>query len=204
MRRESDTTNPAVTEAVLHSFLRSWGLLRQAQDPYFSRFGISASQWGILRVLQRAEIKGEAELPLKVVSQRMLIQPPSVTGVVDRLERLGFVQRSSSKTDLRVRHLSLTPQARDLMAKVLVGHSERIQSLFAGLQPQEQAAMLSLLQRLEAHLRTLISPHPEDEKSSKLTKGKGSPQPEATAQQNQPRKMKQLEKFYGYPKGNDR
>jgi DNA-binding MarR family transcriptional regulator len=170
MNRESEIVSPAVTEAVFHSFLRLWGLLRQAQDPYFARFGISASQWGILRVLQRAELKGQTELPLKVVGERLLIQPPSVTGVVDRLERQGFVKRNPSKTDLRVRHLSLTAQGRGLLTKVLVGHAERIQTLFAGLAPNEQETMLSLLQRMEAHLLTLVSPPPDQGTSSIETK----------------------------------
>jgi DNA-binding MarR family transcriptional regulator len=174
MKRKSDPFIPALTEAVFHSFLRSWGLLRQAQDPYFARLGISASQWGILRVLQRAELKGERELPLKAVSERLLIQPPSVTGVVDRLERQGFVKRRPAKTDLRVRHLSLTPRGRGLMANALTGHAERIQLLFAGLQPHEQDTMLSLLQRLEEHLRTLVSPPPDIETSSKGMKKKQS------------------------------
>ena len=147
----------AVTEGVFHALLRTWGLLRQAQDPYFARFGISASQWGILRVLQRAELKGETELPLKAVSERLLIQPPSVTGVVDRLERHGFVRRSLSSTDMRVRHLCLTPPGRELLARVLEGHAARIQSLFAPLLPGEQETILGLLQRLEAHLETLVS-----------------------------------------------
>ncbi len=172
MKRPSNRPSRAVTEAVFHSILRLWGLLRQVQDPYFARFGISSSQWGILRVMERAELKGETELPLKEVSARLLIQPPSVTGVVDRLERLGFVKRTASKTDLRVRQLSLTPQGRALMAKVLEGHAERVRSLFAGLRPSEQATMLSLLQRLEAHLQTFVSPPLDNGASSTGTKKK--------------------------------
>ena len=155
MLPSSARQTPAAPEPLLHAFLRTWGLLRQTQDPYFARFGISSSQWGILRVLQRAEARGDTELPLKVVSERLLVQPPSVTGVVDRLERRGFVKRSLSREDRRVRHLSLTKPGRDLMARVLAGHAARIQSLFAGLEPAEQETMLGLLTRLESHLRTL-------------------------------------------------
>jgi DNA-binding MarR family transcriptional regulator len=152
MRTKPNHSSPGVTEAVLHSFLHTWGLLRQAQDPYFARFGVTASQWGILRVLQRAELAGETALPLKTVGERLLIQPPSVTGVVDRLERQGLVQRSHSETDLRVRQLSLTPAGRALLGRVLEGHAQRVSSLFAGLLPEEQATMLGLLRKLEAHL----------------------------------------------------
>jgi DNA-binding MarR family transcriptional regulator len=151
---------PAITERVFHSLLRTWNLLRQAQDPYFARFGISGSQWGILRVLQRAELKGEAELPLKGISERLLVQPSSVTGVVDRMERQGLVKRSPSTKDARVRNLGLTQRGRDLLGKVLTHHADRIQSLFTPLQPGEQETMLQFLQRLEDHLQTLISKTP--------------------------------------------
>ncbi len=161
MKDESASGSPVVTEKVFHSLLRTWGLLRQAQDPYFARHGISASQWGILRVLQRAEQKGETGLALKEVGERLLIQPPSVTGVVDRLEREGLVKRSHSKNDLRVRHLSLTPRGRRLVAKVLdEGHADRTRVLFSGLLLHEQETMLGLLNRLEAHLQGLVSSQP--------------------------------------------
>ena len=148
---------PALAEALFHDVLRACGLLRQVQEPYFTRFGISGSQWGILRVLQREELAGNRELPLKTVSERLLIQPPSVTGVVDRLERQGLVKRSSSAKDMRVRHLSLTPRGRDLIACVLEGHPERIRSLFAPIPPEEQRTVLGLLDRLNAHLKSLAS-----------------------------------------------
>jgi DNA-binding MarR family transcriptional regulator len=147
---------PALPEALLHTFLRASSLLRQVQEPYFARFGISPSQWGVLRVLQRAELKGEGELPLKVVSERLLVQPPSVTGVVNGLERLGLVKRSLMRGDLRVRHLSLTQEGRALLVRVLEAHAERIASLFAAISPAGQEALLALLQQFEGHLRSLV------------------------------------------------
>jgi DNA-binding MarR family transcriptional regulator len=166
MSTRSGRPSPAAPEGVLHALLRAAGLLRQAQDPYFARFGISASQWGILRVLQRAELGGETDLPLKTVSERLLVQPPSVTGVADRLERLGLVQRSPSAADLRVRHLRLTPSGRDLLARVLQGHAARLQSLVAPLQPAERQTMLALLRRLEDHWKRLAASPPETAKAA--------------------------------------
>jgi DNA-binding MarR family transcriptional regulator len=155
MHQEPGKGTQPVSEAVLHSLIRMWGLLRQIQEPYFAHFGISASQWGILRVLQRADNQGETSLPLTEVSRRLLIQPPSVTGVVNRLERQGLVKRSPSKLDLRVRHLSLTQKGRNLISRVLEGHAQRTESLFAGLQKQDQQTLLNLLRQLESHLGTI-------------------------------------------------
>lgn len=148
---------PDTTEAVFHSLLKTWGLLRQAQEPYFAHFGITASQWGPLRVLHRSEANGEPGLPLKDLSERLMIQPPSVTGVVDRMERQGLVKRVASKSDLRVRLLSLTPQGRALVEEVLKCHAERIKLLLSGLSKDDQETMHTLLEQLKEHLTTLVS-----------------------------------------------
>lgn len=155
MKNKSEPPNPAVIEGVFRSLLSTWGLLRQVQEPYFARFGITASHWAILRVLHRAEGQGESGLPLKELGQRLLIQPPSVTAVVDRLERMALVKRNHSKEDLRVYRASLTPQGRALVEQVLVGHADRIKALFAVHEPEELETLLGLLKRLEAHLKSM-------------------------------------------------
>jgi DNA-binding MarR family transcriptional regulator len=153
------------SEVLFHALLRSLGRLRAAMEPYFAPFGISGPQWGALRVLSRAESAGDKGLQLSVLAERLLIRPPSVTAVVDRLERRGLVKRSLLRTDMRVRQVSLTPQGRQLVARVLVGHSQRICALFAGLAPQERQTLLEGLRKLDAHLVTLtngIETQPED------------------------------------------
>lgn len=153
--RSSKNLNTAKDELLLHSLLRTFGLLRHVMEPHFNRFGISGPQWGVLRVLYRAAAEGEAELRLTDLGQRLLIQPPSVTGVVDRLERLGLVARTDSKVDLRVRRVGLTEEGRKLAEQVLEGHAERVSSLFSALTPEEQESLRLLLQRLGTHLETL-------------------------------------------------
>jgi DNA-binding MarR family transcriptional regulator len=140
---------------VFHSLLRTWGLLRQVQEPYFGKFGISGAHWAVLRVLQRARLGGEDELPLKVVAERLSIRPPSVTGVVDRLERQGLVRRLDSRVDRRVRHLGLTARGDQLLEEVLRGHARRIESLFEPLSARERRTLLDLTRKLEAHLGSL-------------------------------------------------
>ncbi|HWI58279.1 MAG TPA: MarR family transcriptional regulator [Bacillota bacterium] len=155
IRNPSPPTGSNPTEAAFHSLLRTFGLLRQVMEPYFAQFGISSSQWAILRVLQRAAANGEVGLRLTDLGERLLIQPPSVTGVVDRLERQGLVQRSESKTDLRVRRVSLTPEGQQLVAKVLSGHAQQIQALFGALQSAEVDHLAGLLRQMETHLAVL-------------------------------------------------
>jgi DNA-binding MarR family transcriptional regulator len=142
-------------EQAFHSLLRTYGRLRQVMDPYFARFGISAAQWAILRVLQRAEAAGEPGLRLTDLGRRLLIQPPSVTGVVDRLERHGFLARQQSTIDQRARLVALTPRGHKLVARVLKGHAGQIRSLFAEHDAREVKNLAELLQKLETRLGAL-------------------------------------------------
>jgi len=123
--------------------------------PHFARHGISGPQWDVLHNLSRAEMEGEKGLRLRDLADRLLIRPPSVTGVVDRLERQGLVSRSRARGDLRVRRVRLTPAGRALHNRVQTIHAERIQATMSGLSRREQVRLGRLLDRLEVHLRTM-------------------------------------------------
>jgi DNA-binding MarR family transcriptional regulator len=137
--------------------LRTFGLVERVMQPYFARFGISGSQWGVLRNLHRAEREGLGALRLTDLSERLLIRPPSVTGVVDRLERAGLVSRQGSPTDMRAKHVALTERGRRLVEEVLAVHEAQIDAVMAGLTLPQQAELHRLLGRFEEHLRHLIA-----------------------------------------------
>ena len=124
-------------------------------QPYFGRFGISRSQWGVLRILQRAEHAGLSSLRLVDLGERLLVRPPSVTGLVSRLERLGYVVRSSSTDDLRGREVSLTAAGHELLERVLQNLGNQIAVVMRVLDPQDQKQLLKLLERLGAHLEDM-------------------------------------------------
>src|SRR5438105_14497853 len=144
-------TLPAVNrpaEGAFRELLRVLGLLERVMQPYFAQFGISGSQWGVMRNLHRAEEQQLPEMRLTDLSDRLLIRPPSVTGVVDRLERAGLVVRGGSRTDLRVKQVGLTPDGRQLVKRVLAVHSDQVSAVLGGLEPDEQAELHRLLARL--------------------------------------------------------
>jgi DNA-binding MarR family transcriptional regulator len=145
-------------EAAFRELLRALGVLQRVQHPYFARFGIRGGQWGVLRNLHRAlRDEGLPGLRLTDLGQRLLIRPPSVTAVVDRLERSGLVQRRGSATDQRSKLVALTEQGRELVERVLEVHGGRIEAVMAGLCPAEQAQLHWLLLKLRQGMETLSS-----------------------------------------------
>jgi MarR family transcriptional regulator, 2-MHQ and catechol-resistance regulon repressor len=147
-------------EGAFYALLRTFGRLRQVMEPYFATHRISGSQWGILRALQRAGAEGQTALRVTELGQRLLIRPASVSGALDRLERQGLVERTASKEDRRVRRVCLTGAGDELVARVLKGHGEQIESLFTGLTSKELNDLTATLQRLERDWRNLAGRQP--------------------------------------------
>jgi DNA-binding MarR family transcriptional regulator len=155
---DPETAKPSVektADAGFRALIRVSGLLDRVMQPYFGRFGISRSQWGVLRILQRAERAGSPSLRLVDLGERLLVRPPSVTGLISRLERLGYVVRNSSTDDLRGREVRLTAAGRDLINRVLQKHATQIAAVMGGLDVEEQKRLLILLERLGSHLEDM-------------------------------------------------
>src|SRR5947209_2656916 len=138
-------------ENAARSLVRAFGLLERVMQPYFGRFGITGSQWGILRTLHRAEREGLPSLRVTDLSDRLLVRPPSVTGAVDRLERAGLVSRDASPDDLRAKEVRLTPRGRRRLDEILAVHADQVDQVLGGLSRAEQAKLQRLLNRLGEH-----------------------------------------------------
>ena len=82
-------------------------------------------------------------LPMNQAAGKLHCDPSNVTGIVDRLEARGLIERRHLTKDRRVKHLALTPAGRRLRRRV-----EAILSAAPGvsdLGASDQAALLNLL-----------------------------------------------------------
>jgi DNA-binding MarR family transcriptional regulator len=123
--------------------------------PYFARFGISGAQWGVLRTLQRAEEANLPALRLTDVGERLLVRPPSVTGVVDRLERNGLVLRRPAPSDSRAKQVILTPSGRGLVRRVLRRHPAQLRAILGDFTEPEARELHRWMKRMADHLEEL-------------------------------------------------
>lgn len=79
------------------------------------------------------------------LARRMTCEPSNVTYIVDRLERLGLVERQPHPHDRRAKQLVLTTHGTELRAKLL--GTLVVNSPLEGLTPKEQALLQDLLLR---------------------------------------------------------
>jgi len=114
-----------------------------------------------LRALHRRESEGGEPPRVTELGSLVLVRPPSISGVVDRLERVGWVEKLPSAGDQRSRHVRLTEAGRARVRRVLEDHAEWVASLAAGLAKVEQARLLHLLHKLNARLGSMTDGAPE-------------------------------------------
>lgn len=138
--------------------MRTIGLFRRVMEPYFARHGISQAQWGVLINLHCAAEAGQASMRLADLVGKLLVKPPSVTNVVEKLRVAGLISRECSATDHRSKVVRLTPAGQDVVERVLKQHGRQIALVLAGLDGGEQAELKSLLGKLNSHLES-VAPH---------------------------------------------
>lgn len=125
-------------------------LLLRAREATMARFrpllaehGLTEQQWRVLRVLQ--EHNG---IEARELAERTLMLRPSLTGVIDRLQRDGLVERRPHGEDRRRVRVTLTRKARRLYQRI----APRVEREYAHLQGQFSAARWTALHDALDHL----------------------------------------------------
>ena len=101
-------------------------------------------QFDVLAHLSREE-RG---LTLADLSRRLLVTAGNVTGLIDRMERSGWVKRVPDAEDRRVTRVQLTKSGKAVAAKLIPQHSSDIEKLFGILSESEKTQLRQLLDKL--------------------------------------------------------
>jgi MarR family transcriptional regulator, organic hydroperoxide resistance regulator len=88
-------------------------------------------------------------MPMRRLAEALSCDASNVTGLVDRLESRGVVQRVASADDRRVKALDLTPTGARLRAELLSRMTKQPHPL-ARLTPRERRALVKILEKLIA------------------------------------------------------
>ena len=107
--------------------------------------GLTAPQALILK-----EIVSSEELAVGEVAQRVSLSQATVTDILNRLEKRGFVTRARSDTDRRRVLARPTPEATKTIERAPPLLQEHFEERFAELQEWEQTLLLASLQRIAA------------------------------------------------------
>jgi DNA-binding MarR family transcriptional regulator len=93
--------------------------------------------------------------------ERLGLDPSTVTKMLQRMERDGWLTRARSGDDGRASVVTLTDAGRDLRGQVTALWRRLERETVAGLTPDEREQLLALLRKVEGGLRASGEPEPE-------------------------------------------
>lgn len=111
----------------------------------FAQAGIAVrpAYLGVLLVLWHEDGLKTIELAKKAG-----LEPSTMTGLVDRLERDGLVFRALDPNDRRAQQIFLTAEGRAVQGPVLEVVSKTLDQVFAGVQEQELSITMEVLKQV--------------------------------------------------------
>jgi MarR family transcriptional regulator, transcriptional regulator for hemolysin len=126
-------------------------MLKTYADQRSRQFGISRAQWGVLCRLDRSEGLKQSEL-----AELLDLQPISLTRLLDRLAKNGFIERRPDPNDRRANRLYLTPVARPLLEQLAELGRDVMEDVLAGLDGNANEGLLRNLEVMKDNLRAAI------------------------------------------------
>jgi MarR family 2-MHQ and catechol resistance regulon transcriptional repressor len=104
---------------------------------------ICPSDFGVLEVLLH-----KGPMPINTIGKKVLLTSGSITTLVDRLEKRGFVERFDDISDRRIRLVRLTQTGRTVITEAFARHQEHLDQAVSDLSQGELSTLIELLKKL--------------------------------------------------------
>jgi MarR family transcriptional regulator for hemolysin len=122
-------------------------LVRKCFEQKSANHGLTQAQWMAINHL----IYNEG-INQKTLAEMMEIEPITLTGLIDRLEHAGWVERRHDASDRRVRLLYLTKQAHPILEQMNEIKMQVREKAFVGISPKEQQKIMKILRNVRDNL----------------------------------------------------
>lgn len=121
---------------------------KRVLDERLRHMGITGVQFGVLGAVLRLERKGEAEINQHELERIMNVTHPTMTEIIKRLERNGYIACTRSESDRRSKCIRSTELARRLCSEVSAAEEYAKERMFSGVSEEEQQLLLAITDKL--------------------------------------------------------
>lgn len=158
MKKTTARTKPAAEQIVIQPPEESVGylisatyrLLNRALQAQVAGLDVPAGTWIFLRTIWE-----EDGLTQREISQRVGIQEAATGFALDKLARLGLIERTRNAKDRRKISVCLTERGRELGRELIPKSDELTNQIVAGFEHFEVAQLCSYLARVRKNLQAI-------------------------------------------------
>lgn len=128
-------------------------LRRNAFDRCLKPLNVTRSQWWVLAYLSRKDGMTQSEL-----AEELDLGKVAVGGLIDRLEKSGFLRRDADATDRRVNRLYLEAKSKRLIVKMRKVSHRMNQKILSGMNDQILEITATTLDGMKRNLLEYLTP----------------------------------------------
>ncbi|MFH1283335.1 MAG: MarR family transcriptional regulator [bacterium] len=138
--RKIETANKSILEIIKAS-----NNLLKIGDQFFKPFNITATQYNVLVILK----ENKKKISQQELGSQLVVTRSDITGIVDRLEKYGYVKRVPHNSDRRIKLLEITNKGNDLINLVEPQYFEKVNKIIKALSIEELENITFALKRFQ-------------------------------------------------------
>jgi len=149
MRRELKEDLDRIVETIIYLVTES----RRLSKEEATRNGVTPTQLSVLKLLQEI-----GDLSLGSLSKEIRAHNSTVTGIVDRMEAAGLVERARNDADRRVWIIRLTAAGRRVAERARVSPWDLLRHALAELPAADQERLTLILHKVALNVQSAVDP----------------------------------------------
>jgi DNA-binding MarR family transcriptional regulator len=147
----SDTASKLV-----HDIVATADLFLRESTRLFRPQGLTAAQFNVLNLLAAPEAAGG--LSQRELADMLVVDRSNVTGLIDRMEKAGWVRRADDPADRRVYRVQFTASGKKLWQKVAPAYADVVRQVTERLGERQMRDALALLATLREDATRWVAP----------------------------------------------
>lgn len=129
---------------------RAHKAINEVTNQFFQERGLNPTEFAVLELLYH---KGRQ--PLQQIGNKILLASGSITYVIDKLEKRGYLERLACPSDRRVTYAEISEEGNAFMAEIFPIHEQKLHELMDALTPDEKEQAIQLLKKLGRSIKDL-------------------------------------------------
>lgn len=146
-------------EQLIQEIMANMATGRRLMVACMQRFksGITISQTETLVI-----VYNDGPITQKKLAEQMQLTPGSITQLVEQLERLGFVTRTTSTSDRRVTHVAITEAGTAEVERIKAQKEELFKNVYQDMTLDEVRTMARVQEKMITYLKERAGEQPKE------------------------------------------
>lgn len=129
---------------------RATKAINEVTNQFFQAHKLNPTEFAVLELLFH---KGRQ--PLQKIGNKILLASGSITYVVDKLEKRGYITRTLCPNDRRITYAEISEKGKEFMAELFPRHEQKLHQLMGALSEEEKEQTINLLKKLGLSIKDL-------------------------------------------------